>query len=665
MQRREGKMNIKKVIILGLDALVPNLTERFINEGVLPNFKKLANNGIFTRVRPVIPAQTPANWQTIVTGATPGTHSVVVWGTHRENEEVFKTFGNAAFTSGICEAEYLWEVLSEYKKKSIILNYPGYPPTSKNVTFFDFIQHPTHSLIDIAEPTVYHNIPGVHTKDPVYISPAKDWKNLPISKKSPFEFKIEIIPTDIGVEKITYYGLIYAKSSGYDTLIICKGKDYKEKITEIKKGEWSGWINEKFKITGSKKTKVGSFYFKLIELTEDGKYLKLYRTDVFPSDGSLCTDRNLGEKIMRKIGPYINSAQTCHLFENGILDWETFDEVMKKEGEWWSEFARISMSEKDATFFVCHWHNLDSIGHKFIFRIDPESPFYNKEEAGKYWEIVRNCYKAADRFVGEFLKKFDEEETLFIVVSDHGMPANKKAVSLVNFFLQKGLLVKNQKGDGIDWSKSKIYIDQNHIWINLKGREKNGIVDIKEYKKLKEEIITSMRDLKDPDTGKHVFAFVLSKEDAPVVGLWGKYIGDVVFCYSGGYRWSREEVLKMGETRIIFPCDGGNHGPMIPTYETDVCSVMGTLFISGPGLRKGVKIPKEEQFKYCTTDIVPTICKILNIRVPFQNEGRVIHEFLKEAKIKNLKRNLKPLKREIRIREKQVVKLKGDVTDEL
>jgi len=30
-----------------------------------------------------------------------------------------------------------------------------------------------------------------------------------------------------------------------------------------------------------------------------------------------------------------------------------------------------------------------------------------------------------------------------------------------------------------------------------------------------------------------------------------------------------------------------------------------------------------------------------------------------------LKRNLKPLKREIRIREKQVVKLKGDVTDEL
>ena len=658
-------MKVKKVVILGLDALVPNLTERFINEGVLPNLKKLARNGVFTRIRPVIPAQTPANWQTIVTGATPGTHSVVVWGTHRKNEEVFQTHGDAAFTSGVCEAEYLWEVLSEYKKKSVILNYPGYPPTCKNVIFFDLIQKPTHSLVDIAEPAIYHNIPGFYTKDPVEILPAKDWKNLPSFRKVPFEFKIDIIPTDVETEKITYYGLIYAKNSGYDTLAICKEKDFKERVLKIKKGQWSQWMTAKFKNSNSTETKIGTFCFKLIELTEDGKCVKLYRTDVFPVDGSLCTDKNLGKKIIVKIGPYINSAGTCHFFQDGSLDWETFDELMKKEAKWWAEFARISMLEKDATLFVCHWHNLDSIGHSFIFKIDPESPFYNPEEAKKYWEIVRNCYKAADRFVGEFMKRFDEKETLFIVISDHGMPANKKAVSLVNLFLSKGLLVKNPEGTEIDWQKSKLYISQNHIWINLKGREKNGIVDMDEYKKLKEEIITSMRDLKDPDTGKHVFAFVLSREEAPVVGLWGNYIGDIVFCYSGGYRWSGSEVLNMGEKRIIFPCDGGNHGPMIPTYETDVCSVMATLFISGPCIRRGLKIPKEEQFRYSTTDIVSTICKILNIRFPFQSEGRIIHEFLKDTKIKNLKRNLQPVKREMRKRKKEVLKLQGDVTDEV
>lgn len=454
-------MKEKKVIILGLDALVPNLTERFMNEGVLPNFKKLAKMGIFTRIRPVIPAQTPANWQTIVTGATPGTHSIVIWGTHRENKEVFQTFGSSAFTSGICEAEYLWEVLSEYRKKSIVLNYPGHPATKKNVIFIDFIQGPTHSLIDIAEPTVYHNDSKLDTKDPIEILPANNWKNLPQSERKPLEFQIEIVPTDMEIEKVIYYVLIFAKSFKYDSVAICTEKDYKKKIVEFKKGEWSGWINEKFKITGSKKFKIGSFCFKLIDLDENGRYIKLYRTDVFPIDGSLCTNINLWKKLVDKIGPYINSAQTCHLFENGICDWKTFDEVMEKEAEWWAEAAKISLQEKDTNLFICHWHNLDSIGHKFIYRIDPESLYYKKEEAPKYWEIVKNCYKAADRFVGEFLKRFDEKETVFIVVSDHGMPANKKAVSLINLFLSKGLLEKHQEGDKIDWQKSKIYINQN------------------------------------------------------------------------------------------------------------------------------------------------------------------------------------------------------------
>jgi len=656
----------KKIVVLGLDALVPNLTERFIEEGIMPNFKKLRKKGVFTRLRPVIPAQTPENWQTIVTGATPGTHSIVIWGTHREGKVVNETYNTAAFTSGICEAEYIWEVLSEYGEKSIALNYPGYPPTTKNVTFIDFIYHPAHSFIDIAEATVYHNISDMDTKDPVEVVKANNWKVLPDSSKMPLEFQIKIVPTDAEVEELTYYGLLFAKSSEYDTLAICKEKDYKKRICELKKGQWSEWIKDNFKISSSKKIKSGAFCFKFLDT--DGKHIKLYRTDVFAADGSFCTDKKLGKKLVKKIGPYLNSGVTCTLFEEGILDWDTFDEVMEEEAKWWAEAAKISMEEKGAIFFISHWHIPDSIGHKFIWRIDPESSFYNKKEAPKYWKIVRNCYRSADRFVGEFFKRFDEKETIFIITSDHGMPANKKAVSLINLFLPKGYLTKTNDGKGIDWQKSKIFINQNHIWINLKGREKNGIVSKKEYIKLREEIIEIMRDLKGPETEKHVFSFVLSRDDAPVVGLWGKYIGDIVFCYSGGYRWSGDEVLRLKEKRIVFPCGGGNHGPVIPTYETEVTSVMAILLMAGPGIKKGVKIPKEEQFKYCTTDLVPTICSLLGIRFPSTCEGRVLHEFLEKTKIKKLKRKLEVLKRNTRERpskKPKEIKLKGDVTDEI
>jgi len=36
---------------------------------------------------------------------------------------------------------------------------------------------------------------------------------------------------------------------------------------------------------------------------------------------------------------------------------------------------------------------------------------------------------------------------------------------------------------------------------------------------LRAEIVAAMRDLKDPETGEHVFSFVLSREDAPMVSL--------------------------------------------------------------------------------------------------------------------------------------------------
>ena len=59
----------RRVLVLGLDALVPNTTEKLTAEGMLPNMQRLRDRGCLSRIRPVIPAQTPANWSTIATGA--------------------------------------------------------------------------------------------------------------------------------------------------------------------------------------------------------------------------------------------------------------------------------------------------------------------------------------------------------------------------------------------------------------------------------------------------------------------------------------------------------------------------------------------------------------------------------------------------------------------
>src|SRR5438270_9675602 len=62
----------QKVIVLGFDGVDARYTERWMNEGKLPNLAKLRAAGTFRPLRPTIPAQTPVSWSTFSTGIDPG-----------------------------------------------------------------------------------------------------------------------------------------------------------------------------------------------------------------------------------------------------------------------------------------------------------------------------------------------------------------------------------------------------------------------------------------------------------------------------------------------------------------------------------------------------------------------------------------------------------------
>ncbi len=654
----------KRAIILGLDAMVPNTLERFIDEGILPNMERLARRGVLTRIRPVIPAQTPANWTTLATGATPGTHGVTQWGGHIPGEPIWEYHSEEAFNAGLCRAEYLWEAAAQAGWRSVVFNYAGYPPTTDAAVFIDWLFRPARSYYDIAPATVYHNFPEMNTTDPIELRPAQGWQNLPEGTLA-LEAELPVIPSTEG-QGPTYYALVLGEGNRYEKVLICTERDAASALAELVVGEWSPWLKAQFQTTDQGRVE-GAFKFKLVDLSPDGTRLCIFRTDAFPTDGRFCSDRQLGRQMVERLGPYIHSGSACTLHCHGWLDWETANEVMADEAIWWSEAARMAMEAIDGRLLVLHWHILDSAGHRFVAKVDPTGTDYDPDHLEENWQVLRDYYRAADRFVGEFVARFEDPETVFAVVSDHGMPANKKAVSLINLFKQRGWIALSDDGKRVDWAKSKLFWAQNHLWINLAGRDEGGIVPIEEYEKLRAEVIEAMRDVKDPETGEHVFSFVLAREDAPMVGLWGELIGDVVFCYAGGYRWSGPEVLRIGEERVVFPCGGGNHGPMIPTYETETTSVMGALVLAGAGVREGVRLPRLEQFKICATDLAPTIAHLLGLRPPAQNEGRVLHEFLKGTYDEKPCRRLIPTARPIISRptvKPRPIALQGDVTDE-
>jgi predicted AlkP superfamily phosphohydrolase/phosphomutase len=66
----------KKLIILGFDGADARLTQKWMDEGKLPNLAKLRAQGSFSPLRPTIPSQTPVSWSTFSTGLNPGRHGV-------------------------------------------------------------------------------------------------------------------------------------------------------------------------------------------------------------------------------------------------------------------------------------------------------------------------------------------------------------------------------------------------------------------------------------------------------------------------------------------------------------------------------------------------------------------------------------------------------------
>ncbi len=654
----------RRVLMLGLDALLANMIERFVGEGLLPNFERLMREGCFTRLLPCIPAQTPANWSTIATGATPGSHGVTVWGGHRPGDPMPEVHREEAFNSGLCLAEYLWETAARAGKASVVMNYAGYPPTAVGAVHIDRLFQPARSYYDVALPSVYHNL-DADAGHPIQFAGADAWANLPESSAPPLAAKIPVLPSAEG-EGPTYAALLVAEGDGYDTLLLCEGRDASAPLARLRAGQWGDWVRAEFNTQETGRVEA-AFRFKLVECSPNAAAFRLYRSEAYPTDGRFVSDPELGRRLVERLGPYVHAVQTAELnIGPGILDWQTVDEALADEAAWWAGAAELAMQETGAELLYLHWHLPDCVGHKYIAWVDPTGTEHTPELAEKGWRALRDYYGAMDRFLGEFLTRFPLDENIIAVAADHGMPANKKAVALVNAFRDTGWLRLTPDGKDVVWPESKLFFDQNHLWINLQGREPTGVVPPGEYEALRDEVQTLMRDVKDPETGRHVFSFVLTRDEAPVVGLYGEHVGDLVFCYAGGYRWSGAQVLAMGEERVVFPCGGGNHGPMIPCYETETTTVYGMMMLAGPGVRKGVKEAPSAKGSRGTQDVAPTLAHLLGIGPPAQNEGRVLHEFLEGCAADRPERRLTPTARTLvhRPRPPRKSQLKGDVTDE-
>lgn len=275
----------------------------------------------------------------------------------------------------------------------------------------------------------------------------------------------------------------------------------------------------------------------------------------------------------------------------------------------------------------------------------------------RFWlhrEILLDCYKRIDDGLEKLLRM--HEDTIVIIISDHGFGPKKRVFNINDWLLKEGYLklksenrckltgiggilrkIKNssfvealtkllplrlpqsleEKVDflvvdeaDIDWTRTKVFTQPSSemcgdLYLNLRGRETKGNVNPQEYEKVREELIQKLRNLRDPKTKEKVSATVHKREDI----YQGEYIDrapDLTIQADDSFHGFD---TKVGHDQTFTDGTGGEH------------RTNGVFLAYGPDVKNGTRIKGANVY-----DIAPTILHIFNIAVPEDMDGKVLKE---------------------------------------
>ena len=102
----------RKVIVVGIDAADFELVQHFVSKGILKNFKKIMNDGVFGSLKSTIPAFTAPAWTSFFTGVYPEKHGIYDFVKRKED-----SYSLQVVSSKDRKIKPIWSIFSENGKK--------------------------------------------------------------------------------------------------------------------------------------------------------------------------------------------------------------------------------------------------------------------------------------------------------------------------------------------------------------------------------------------------------------------------------------------------------------------------------------------------------------------------------------------------------------------
>lgn len=581
----------RSVFLISWDGARADLIYKMMAEGLLPNFRNLAENGLRAEYAVSIdPSLTAAAHNSMATGCYPDRTGIVSNSFHKPNDSFY--WYRYGFLEPIEGGEPVWVTASRNNLISAVLFFPGGSPSL-----------PTQ----MADYTIGYGVRDAYSNQLTIKMTLveEEWEGEPpLSFSAPYEGDF-VIPRVMRV----YVYLFDSSNDGitnYDSLILNTERAINDSTVPFGVGDWAP-------LTLIKSTSAGADFL-IQEINQEGPpVVTIFHSRVYHN---IAAPRELLESLNQKFG-FFPSGADSYALEHGWITHEDYLHMLERASLWMANVSAWVYSTYQPDLLMTWQNNFDAAGHAWFMHNDNQ-PNYSTEKAIIFQEYYRRAAMTADQALDSMLDVINLEETTLMLVGDHGMASIHTTV-YVNTILEDAGLLKLDKRNYVVVDQSKAFAVASggavHIYINLIDREKDGIVPAEEYPQLQEQIVELFSSLKDPETGEAIFQRVMTRENASEIRLNHPNSGDVFAQANPGYNLDGYR----GKKSIIEPAKYyGQHG-----YDSTLPE-MHTIFIAtGAGvLRWGEEIPP-----VIIIDYAPTIAALLEFDPPSTIDGNPITAF--------------------------------------
>jgi predicted AlkP superfamily phosphohydrolase/phosphomutase len=521
-----------KTIILGFDSFDPAIFEEMAGKNKLKNLSKFVEAGGYSRLEVCSPPQTEVSWTSIATGADPGGHGIFDF-VHRDPSSyapyvsilpMKKTALGEQFVSPYI-AKTLFEEAAEMGYPATALWWPAMFPARPEL--------PVNTLPGLGTPDIRGQL-GVGT-----LFSTEDEKK---DKTDVTRFELHGQGRYMALLKGPQ---VQGKSGPVSvtlplTLDVIDSNTAKLSLGEsqlrLRVGEWSDIVEIKFK---------AGLFFKVhavtrVILTALNGVVRLYTLplQIHPLHAlsHYASSPSFSKNLWQKVGPYLTLGwpQDTTGLEDGCITDDQFlalcDLIFERRKQ---IFFYLLATFKEGVLGGI-FDDLDRVQHMF---------YHNRPD------IVQAWYEKLDAFVGEVSQQLSTwpGKYNYLVMSDHGFTTYKHKIHLNRWLVENNYLtLKDGRAHGdlsnVDWARTKAYaVGLNSLYLNIIGREGQGVVEAGEIESLLAEIQKKLASWRGP--GDKLVAHRVRFKHEIYNGPYTRLGPDLIVGYAPEFRASPETGL--------------------------------------------------------------------------------------------------------------------------